>query len=147
MNKLFVLLIVIILLSASNVNAWYCEDTDESTPLPYNGFYGEWGDNALLEGTSEGWLNKWENLPNGCTGKWSYSKKAYKSVKCNDYCAGYDLVEFYCDDRPGYSGDTVIFSRIHADSIECGYEVPEFGVVAAAVALVGALGVFVYKRH
>jgi hypothetical protein len=45
-----------------------------------------------------------------------------------------------------FAGETVIFSKNYENSKECIPQTPEFGVVAGAVALVGALGIFLYRR-
>jgi len=45
-----------------------------------------------------------------------------------------------------YAGETVIFSKNYEDSTQCIPQTPEFGVMAGGVALIGALGIFLYKR-
>lgn len=145
--------LMLFILSLSFVSAWHCADTDEATPYPVRGLFGSWGDDGFLGGTSTGFLDKNVELPDGCTGTkvWlnnKHTKFYYKDVVCQDTCDGSTLVEYYCDDRPGYKGETVMYWNEYADSAECGYnEVPEFGTVAAGLAIIGALGIFAFTRR
>lgn len=43
-------------------------------------------------------------------------------------------------------GETIIFRKEYTNSDQCIPQTPEFGVVAGGVALVGALGIFLYRR-
>jgi len=147
--KKILLIFVMMFALAFSVSAWHCADTDQAQPQLVNGVFGPWGDNGLLGGTSTGFLNKDVALPDGCTGtkvlKTGYFY--YKNVVCQDKCDGTTLVEYYCDDRPGVLGDEVMFWNKYDDSTECGYEeVPEFGLVAAGLAMIGALGIFAFTR-
>ncbi|GIU70296.1 MAG: hypothetical protein KatS3mg002_1532 [Candidatus Woesearchaeota archaeon] len=147
MKKLLLFIIMIFALSFS-VNAWHCVDTDQVKPPKINGTYGFWGDNGLLGGTSSGYLDLNTPLPEGCTGTkvTSRGNYYYKNVTCNDRCDGYTLIEYYCGDRPNHPGETVMFWNFYENSEECGYEVPEFSALAGLVAVIGALGVFVFVR-
>jgi len=44
-------------------------------------------------------------------------------------------------------GETIIYRKEYKNSNQCIPETPEFGVVAGGIALVGALGIFLYRRH
>jgi hypothetical protein len=147
MKKLLLMVIMVFALAFS-VSAWHCVDSDTSQPIKVNGVYGPWGDDGFLGGTSTGYLDRDVPLPDGCTGTkhWSNGHYYYSSVVCDDTCDGTTLIEYYCDDRPRHNGETVMFWNTYENSEECGYEVPEFGVVAAGVAMIGALGIFLFKR-
>lgn len=141
---------MLFIISLSFVSAWHCADTDQARPPKVNGHFGPWGDDGLLGGTSTGFLDKNVELPDGCTGTKIINGNSfyYKNVVCADKCDGTTLVEYYCDDRPGYPGETVMYWNEYADSEECGYnEVPEFGTVAAGLALIGSLGIFAFTRR
>lgn len=130
MNKFLVFLVAAFALTASSVSACHCVDNDTPYVLP------NWGDDGLLGGTSTGWADTL--LPEGCTG-------VQGDYTCNDMCipGTNTLREFYCS---GDTSTTYIHWNDYENSAACGYEVPEFGVIAGAVALVGALGVFLYRR-
>ncbi|MEM4710896.1 MAG: hypothetical protein QXL18_03050 [Candidatus Woesearchaeota archaeon] len=144
MRKTIIFLLMIFALAFS-VSAWHCTDTDAVRPPKVNGTYGFWGDNGLLGGTSYGYLDKNVPLPENCTGtrvNLSGGRFYYKNVVCNDRCDGYTLIEYYCGDRPGFPGETVMFWKYYENSEQCGYEIPEFtsiGVVLAAVSVLGLL--------
>jgi hypothetical protein len=133
---IFALVFVALSLSAS---AWHCTDTDQTQPS-WNGHgYGPWGDNGLLGGNTSGWLNSGP-LPQGCTGSWD-------NAKCSDFCSGKTLTEFYCNDRPGHPGETIIVAHNYEQSTQCGsHEVPEFTTIGAIVLLAG-IGLFVYIKR
>lgn len=144
---------ILFILSLSFVSAWHCADTDEAKPPKVNGVFGSWGDNGLLGGTSTGYLDKNVQLPEDCTGTKIWLDKTqtnfyYKNVVCQDKCDGTTLIEYYCDDRPGHKGETVMYWNAYTDSTECGYEeVPEFGTVTAVIAMIGAVAIFAFTRR
>jgi hypothetical protein len=149
MKKLLLIFVMMFALAFS-VSAWHCADTDQAQPVKINGVFGQWGDDGFLGGTSTGYLNKDVPLPDGCTGTKVLLSRGhfyYKNIVCQDACDGTTLVEYYCDDRPGYNGETVMFWNYYRDSDECGNEVPEFGVVAAGIAMIGALTIFIVRRR
>jgi len=45
-----------------------------------------------------------------------------------------------------FASETVIFLKNYENSKPCIPETPEFGVIAGGIALIGALGIFLYKR-
>jgi hypothetical protein len=165
MNKTILILFLAAVFLTFNVSAWHCVDKDQATPTKYP--YGTWGDNGLLNGTTVGWSADGK-APAGCTG-------TQGNFACADRCDGTTLVEYYCGDRPSeqvcdrwnydrnhhkttckswkttsFAGETVIFSKDYTNSAQCGghNEVPEFGVVAGAIALIGAAGiVLLFKRQ
>ncbi|MGV8151316.1 MAG: hypothetical protein ACP5NV_06335 [Candidatus Woesearchaeota archaeon] len=148
MKKLIVVVLMIFALAFS-VSAWHCADTDEDQPPMVNWQYGEWGDDGLLGGTSNGYLDKNVQLPEGCTGTkimLTQGKFYYKDVVCEDRCDGTTLIEYYCDDRPRFATETIIKWDTYQDSNECGEEVPEFGMLAAGAAVIGALAIFAFIR-
>jgi hypothetical protein len=86
-------------------------------------------------------------------GDWTYKKddaghyvrdqygnkiKVYK-IKAHKVCEKHEVY------TTAPVGNQKIFSKFYQNSTECN-QVPEFGVIADAVALVGALGIFVYRR-
>jgi hypothetical protein len=148
MNKLttFVVFAVTFLALSMGASAWHCEDTDQAKPAwnSTSHMYGPWGDNTALGGNTSGWLSSQSAssiapvLPTGCTGTSS-------NAKCTDYCDGTTLREFYCSDRPRNPMETVIFWHDYENSKACN-EVPEFGTIAAGLALVGAVLGFAIVR-
>ena len=130
MKKMLVFLIVAIA-AIGMASAWHCTDTDASQPSANVA----WGDNALLGGTTSGWGES-NVAPAGCTG-------TQGQYVCNDRCDGTTLVEYYCGP---WSGDgTIIHMHSYENSTQCN-QVPEFGVIAGAIALVGAIAGFVIIR-
>jgi hypothetical protein len=126
------LIVLVAIIALNSVAAWHCTDTDANQPVSAS---VAWGDNALLGGTSEGWGES-NVAPAGCTG-------TQGQYVCNDRCDGTTLVEYYCGP---WSGDgTIIHMHSYENSTQCN-QVPEFGVVAAIVAIVGAIGIIVYRR-
>jgi hypothetical protein len=127
--------LALLVMMASSVYACHCTDTDQTKPAsaPYT-----WGDNGALGGTARYYLSGTAGVPEGCTG-------TYGNYVCNDICLKdtFTLREFYCS---GSKDTNYIYWHDYADNEACGYQVPEFGVVAGAVALVGALGIFMYRR-
>jgi len=138
MKKTVFISILALLVLTFSVSAWHCTDTDQAVPKPVNYLYGTWGDNGLLGGTTLGWTDN-GNAPAGCTG-------TQGNYVCQDQCNGNTLVEYYCGDRPSNPSETVIFSKNYKDSTQCIPQTPEFGVIAGGVALIGALGIFVFLR-
>jgi hypothetical protein len=130
MKKLY--LFALFFLAIGFVSAWHCTDTDQTQPA---GAVVNWGDNALLGGTSSGWTSG--QLPAGCTGTWS-------NAVCQDRCDGTTLVEYYCG--PYNKDESIIMVHNYENSTQCN-QVPEFGVVAALIAVVGAVGIIVYRRR
>jgi hypothetical protein len=137
-KTLFVTLLALIILSFS-VSAWHCTDTDASKPAKVGNIYPPWGDNQLLNGTTAGW-GATNTAPLGCTG-------TQGNYVCKDKCDGTTLIEYSCIARVGHGSETIITFKNYENSVQCGYEeVPEFGVVAGAIALIAGLGIIAYKR-
>jgi len=163
-KTIFIVFLALVMLSFS-VSAWHCTDTDAKVVPTWSNtnHYGTWGDNGFLNGTTLGW-GETDTAPAGCTG-------TQGNYVCPDRCDGTTLVEYYCGDRQptqvcdkwnydsnhhkttcktytteNHWGETIIFSKEYKNSDQCIPETPEFGVVAGSLALVGALGIFLYRR-
>ena len=123
------------------VSAWHCTDTDQAKPAAnQSGLYGTWGDNGQLGGVSRFWLETGP-VPAGCTG-------TQGDYTCTDFCDGTTLREFYCGDRVNDPWYTVILYHDYVNSTQCGYTVPEFGVVAGGIALIGAIaGIAIIRKR
>jgi len=170
MNKTVLISFFALFVLAFSVSAWHCTDTDANKPAPVNGLYGTWGDNGFLNGTTQGWSVD-DKTPAGCSG----TQGNYNCVDhcdgttlveyyCGDrqptrlwsqYChwvgSGYNYT-LICEDRYSnftipHTGETVIFSKLYEDLNSCVPETPEFGTIAAGVALIGAVaGVAIVRR-
>jgi len=168
MNKTILISFFALFVLAFSVSAWHCTDTDAKVPKPVHNLYGTWGDNGFLNGTTLGWTTD-GITPAGCSG-------TQGNYNCIDHCDETTLVEYYCGDRQptnesyqdckwvghgrskhlvcetkyhmvSHTGETVIFSKLYENSDSCVPETPEFGTIAAGVALIGAVaGVAIVRR-
>ena len=139
MNKRIAIYAIFFLALAGAAAAWHCEDTDESQPAFTRLGYGDWGDNGELDGTTSHWLKDDVEVPAGCTG-------TQGGYVCTDLCDGTTLREFYCTDRPGHLGETVIDWNDYKDSLQC-TQVPEFSPVALAAAGIAGIVIFAAARR
>jgi len=120
MNKTIVILFLTMMLLTVSVTAWHCTDTDAAKPAAVKGVYGPWGDNAKLNGITQGWSGT-NFAPDGCTG-------TQGNYYCKDKCVGTTLVEYYCGDRPKYSGETIIFVKSYESDDTINTNVPDITV-------------------
>jgi hypothetical protein len=140
MNRLLIIFLAF-MIAISSANAWHCIDTDIKKPAwnTVTKSFGPWGDDVALGGNTTGWLNAGVIKPEGCRG-------IQGNIKCNDFCKNTTLIEFSCTDRPNFAKETIITWVSHENSEACGYEIPEFGTIAGALAVIGAISVIMLTR-
>jgi len=86
-------------------------------------------------------------LPQGCTGTWNVANNSFINVSCQDFCSGTDLHEFYCGDKSGFVGQTIILWNLDANSAQCTSHLPVFEPMGMIVGAIGLLaGLFLVKR-
>jgi len=67
----------------------------------------------------------------------------FGSTECN---VG-DTVKAHTTDAKDQTGTVTYNETCRIGNLELNLQIPEFGVIAGAVALIGALGIFVYRRN